>query len=228
MSRSIIIGLTGLAGAGKDTVADALVTHAGFVKLAFADELRLQVLHAFARADAALLANRDTKETPTDRLALGWCTDLEFVGAVNASQYGGAMPLEALDVPRSPRQIMQWWGTEYRRTQDQDYWVCLLCNRIRTLQGQQGLHRFVVADARFENEAHALRGMGGEIWQVFRPGLRPVEGGHASQSAGDSLKPERFVINSGAITDTINQVLRQLVKVHGGAVLPVHVAEPTR
>lgn len=227
MSTSIIIGLTGLAGAGKDTVADALVTHAGFRKLAFADALRLEVLQAFERADAALLADRTTKEAPTERLALGWCTNLEFVQAVQAAVYGGSMPLAALDEPRSPRQIMQWWGTEYRRAQDQSYWVCLLCNRIRTLQGQ-GARRFVIPDARFANEAQALRDMGGEIWQVFRPGLRPTEGGHASQSAGDGLKPERFIVNSGAIADTISQVLRQLVKRHGGAVLPIHVEGTAR
>lgn len=227
MSGSIIIGLTGLAGAGKDTVADALVAHAGFRKLAFADELRLEVLHAFERADAALLANRATKESPTDRLALGWCTNLEFVHAVQAHLYGGAMPLEALDEPRSPRQIMQLWGTEYRRAQNADYWVIKLLERMIDLSRQQH-RRLVVTDCRFANEAAAIRGAGGEIWQVFRPGLRPVENGHASQSAGDGLKPERFVVNSGAITDTIHQVLRQLVKVHGGAVLPIHIEGVTR
>ena len=38
--RTHIIGLTGFAGAGKDTVADLLVAHARFRKLAFADALR--------------------------------------------------------------------------------------------------------------------------------------------------------------------------------------------
>ena len=225
MSRTILIGLTGLAGAGKDTVADALVEHAGFTKVAFADELRQEVLHAFERADLQLLTDRATKETPSDRLALGWCTDLEFVRAVNASQYGGAMPLEALDVPRSPRQILQWWGTEYRRAQDEEYWVALLNNRIRTLQGQ-GQPHIVVTDCRFPNEAKALRSMGGEVWQVFRPGLRPVELGHASQASGDALQPERFIVNSSTIAELRRQTLSLLVKRHGGVMVRFEGATP--
>lgn len=219
--KPILIGLTGLAGSGKDTVADVLVTHAGFTKMAFADALRAEVLSAFCRATPALLANRDTKELPTDILALGWCTNLEFVQAVNAAVYGGAMPLEALDEPRSPRQIMQWWGTEYRRAQFDGYWVHMACNRIRTLLGQEQ-RRIVLTDCRFDNEAAALRSMGGELWQVFRPGLRPVEGGHASQTSGDSLKPEAFVVNSSTVVELAHAVLRMMTKRHGGAVLPLH------
>lgn len=41
---SSIIGLTGFAGSGKDTVADILVAEYGFVKLAFADPLREMLL----------------------------------------------------------------------------------------------------------------------------------------------------------------------------------------
>lgn len=41
---SSIIGLTGFAGSGKDTVADILVAEYGYVKLAFADPLREMLL----------------------------------------------------------------------------------------------------------------------------------------------------------------------------------------
>ncbi len=221
MSRTIVIGLTGLAGAGKDTVADTLVTHAGFSKIAFADALRDEVLEAFERSDRALWTRRETKEEPTERLALGWCTNMEFVQAVNAAVFGGNMPLGELDEPRSPRQILQWWGTEYRRAQFDGYWVSLLSNRVRTLQGQ-GQPHIVVTDCRFANEAACVRALGGQIWQVFRPGLAAVEGGHASQTSGDALKPERFVVNNGTVPELAHQVLRQLVKAHGGVVLPLH------
>lgn len=223
---TILIGLTGLAGAGKDTVADALVEQAGFVKLAWADELRQEVLQAFERANLHLLTERATKEEPTQCLALGWCTNLEFVQAVNAAHYGGAMPLEALDEPRSPRQILQWWGTEYRRAQDDQYWIALGCNRIRTLQGQ-GQQRIVVTDCRFPNEAQALRSMGGELWQVFRPGLRPVELGHASQASGDALQPERFIVNSTSIADLRRQTLNLLQKRFGGVVVRFDATAPS-
>lgn len=222
--RPILIGLTGLAGAGKDSVADCLVQCAGFRKLAFADALRDEVEQAFEQLGTAdtLLTDRQRKELPCPELALGWCTNLEFVRAVEAAVFGGSMPLHELDEPRSPRQILQWWGTEYRRGQDADYWICLLGNRIRTLIGQ-GCWRLVVTDCRFANEATTLRGAGGELWQVFRPGLPLVEGGHASQTDGGKLKPEHIVVNNGTLNDLYEQVLRLLTRRHGGAVLPMGV-----
>lgn len=224
--RPIVIGLTGLAGAGKDTVADALVQCAGFAKLAFADALREEVEEAFEleRGDA-LLRDRATKETPTERLALGWCTDMHFVRAVYAAAKtrGSPMTMEAMDDPRSPRQILQWWGTEYRRAMEPGYWTALVSHRIATSIGQ-GQWRLVVTDCRFDNEAATIRRAGGEIWQVFRPGLRPIDGGHVSEITGDGLKPERFLVNNGTLTDLQHQVLRLLVKRYGGAVLPAYLS----
>lgn len=226
--KPILIGLTGLAGAGKDTAADALVLRAGFHKLAFADALRLEVEHAYELpANDRLLRDRATKETPTDRLALGWCTDIEFVQAVNRAVFAGDMPLSELDVPRSPRQILQWWGTEYRRAQNEAYWLIKLLERSIGLM-QVGTRRQVITDCRFANEAQAVRNAGGEIWQVFRPGLALVEGGHASQTSGDALRPERILVNNGTLDALATQALRLLAKVHGGAVLPIEVDGVTR
>lgn len=43
----ILIGLSGPAGSGKDTAADALVRHMGFEKLAFADTLKRGICEMF-------------------------------------------------------------------------------------------------------------------------------------------------------------------------------------
>lgn len=54
-----IIGLTGYAGVGKDTVADYLVTHYGYVKYSFAKPLKDMLKVLGVDCD-----NRDTKELP--------------------------------------------------------------------------------------------------------------------------------------------------------------------
>lgn len=223
----ITIALSGLAGTGKDTVADALVTHAGFTKLAFADALRREVAHAFELGDQyGILSARATKELPHERLALGWCTDLEFVRAVNAAAFAGAMPLGELDAPRSPRQIMQWWGTEYRRSQQPNYWSTKVAMHILALREGGAGERVVITDCRFTNEAAAVRAIGGEVWQVFRPGIDIVEGNHASQNDGSNLGAHSVLVNHASVPELVRQTLRLLTKRFGGEVLPIHIQEP--
>ena len=79
MSRTHIIGLAGPAGCGKDTTADLLVTHCGFVKLAFSDPLYTEVSDAFG-IEIAQLKQRDTKEHGMAALALRKCRADGFVG----------------------------------------------------------------------------------------------------------------------------------------------------
>lgn len=219
-SEAITIGLTGLAGAGKDTVADTLVTHAGFSKIAFADALRAEVAHAFQLGDRfGILSDRATKEQPNRLLTMWQCNDLDFVEMVAAIE-DAWMTKEFLDRPYSPRQVMQWWGTEYRRARQPNYWSTKVA-----LQIAAGIARdqpkWVVTDCRFENEARAVRSLGGEIWQVTRPGQAVVEGGHASQTDGSKLQPDATLVNGSDINGLRHSVLRLLQARHGGAVIGV-------
>ena len=63
------------------------------------------------------------------------------------------------------RRLLQWWGTELRRAEDEDYWVKKGIERI------EGYERFadlvVVTDVRFENEAVAIREAGGIVAEVY-------------------------------------------------------------
>ena len=221
MTSPIIIGLTGLAGAGKDTVADTLVTHAGFSKIAFADALRLEVAGAFnLGGDMSILTDRATKEVPTNALRFSRCNELRFVERMY-DQHAGERPdfdyEEWSATPRSPRQVMQWWGTEYRRAEEENYWTNRVA--IRILSAYQGT-RWVITDCRFANEARAIRSIGGELWQVMRPGHMSVEGGHASQNDGTYFKPEAVVMNGSTITGLMHTTLRMLQHRHSGLILP--------
>jgi cytidylate kinase len=201
MNHPHIIGLTGPAGCGKDTVALLLATHLRFSALAFADALRSEVCNGF-RIDLSLLTRRDLKEQPTAELALERCVDNAFIGVMlKHFCVNGEHAAQALVVPRSARQIMQWWGTEYRRhTVREDYWTRTLQARVHIQQqGNKWCQaRHVISDVRFDNEARAIRDMGGAIWQVKRPDLAQ-DTAHISETDGSRFKPDAIINNRHTI-----------------------------
>jgi hypothetical protein len=197
MKKFQIIGLSGLAGSGKDTVAAALKQYLGFEHLAFADALRSQVADAY-RIDPLHLTQRATKDRTTPALALRQCRDKAFVATMRDAASDGAYG-DFMDAPRSPRWTLQRWGTEYRRQADDSYWTRILANRIHTQQ-MAGHQLHVVSDVRFANEADCIRRMGGTIWQVTRPSLAQVEH-HISETDGSAFSPTVALRNVGTLQD---------------------------
>ena len=193
MLDPIIVALTGPAGAGKDTVADYLAKHHGYTKLAFADALRDEIGRAFD-VSIRLLTQRETKEHPMSALALRRCMDNEFVNRI-------WVHLDKLDLsaPRSPRQIMQWWGTEYRRANNPHYWLDAFTTRFVRAH-RDGQNRFVVTDVRNANEAELLRELGASLWQITRPGFEPQPGSHSSETTGAEFNPDHQLVNNHSIT----------------------------
>lgn len=210
-----ILGLTGFAGAGKDTVADLLVTHARFRKMAFADALRAEVADGFGVL-VSDLAEPSLKSRPSAALCMRRAPR-DFLAAVVLSLSAAApdhrTPLsdEWLDVPRTPRQILQWWGTEYRRAQHDRYWTRAMLSRLVACQ-RAGETRFVITDVRFDNEADMVRGAGGVLWQVTRPGCDGrSEGAHVSAVDGSRFRPDAVLANVHDVRHLQGLVLTEFV-----------------
>lgn len=186
-----LIALCGAAGAGKDTVADMLPAR----KLAFADTLYAEVAAAWG-VEQHVLRCRETKEMPSYELCIGCCDDDAFAY--------WAKPQNRL-APRSPRQILQWWG-DYRRAQDPDYFV-RATRLLVDLWRIGGGHSVVITDVRFPNEAAMVRQLGGQIWQIRRPGYEAGGTGHASDTDGSEFAPDRVVVNDGTRAQLHSRVL---------------------
>ena len=195
-----LIGLTGHAGAGKDTAADLIGEVIGDTyTMAFAATLRFQVAWHF-QASGELFTDRARKDTDTEALALDRCD-------VEAFRVFAACPRFVAGA--SPRAVMQKWG-DFRRACDPDYF---LKNIRETVQWYQRSARrqpdaIVITDVRFANEAELVKSHGGEVWRITRPGVGPVNG-HASERT-DLLQADVELANDGSI-DALRRKIADLL-----------------
>lgn len=180
----MLIGLCGYAGVGKDTAAQVLLDELGFQRIAFADPIK-----------GALLA--------LDPLIPG-----EDGGPVlRLSEFCQTHPWsEVKDYPEV-RRLMQTMGTEVGRNLfDPDVWVKLA---KRKLESTLSVGDVVVTDIRFPNEARLIRGYGGVLVRLERPGFGPVNE-HVSDRASERWSYDRRVDNDGEV-EALYAKLRQMV-----------------
>ena len=184
----VLIGLTGLAGSGKDTVAQALTqqwTAAGhsWDVLPFAYTLK--------------------------RMAIVY---LEDHGVPNAEQWVTDPVLKNTVIPEigvSPRHIMQTLGTEWgQQCIGRDSWIKLLGLRLNAALSR-GVTHVAITDARFSVEADWVRAQGGKIWRIERPGVAPVRE-HVSEAGVAHVKADRVIHNTGTLEDLSKSVRYEL------------------
>lgn len=195
-----LIALCGAAGAGKDTVADMLPAR----KLAFADTLYREVAAAWS-VEQHVLRCRETKEGPNELLDMDSCACDDFREWHFQTHGRGIKNWEEWAFTcHSPRQILQWWG-DYRRAQDPDYFLKALA--LWVSDREWDFDPLFITDVRFPNEAAMVRQLGGQIWQIKRPGYEAGGTGHASDTAGDEFSPDCVIVNGGSLEDLRATVL---------------------
>lgn len=199
--RVPIIGLRGKARSGKDSVAAALVAAAGGERIAFAAKLKQICQDLFDLTDAQMHDEKcKTEPTRFRRLACPMCQ------TIAVSSMPGRPPKmacdgcnlvgdqAAFDIPWTPRDILQYVGTEGLRRVDQDVWVrhALKLARERLIDGSPLV---VITDCRFDNEMAAILAAGGEVWRVRRPAT-DGDGvgipGHASEAEMDATPDSAY------------------------------------
>lgn len=141
----MIIGVCGLIGSGKDTIADYLQNIHQFRRESFAHTLKDAVASVFGW-DRELLEGR-TKESRA------WREQVDTWWA------------ERLDMPNlTPRLVLQLWGTEVCRKGFHDnIWIASLENKLRKTTDD-----VVISDCRFPNEINAIKQAGGIVIRVMR------------------------------------------------------------
>jgi hypothetical protein len=170
-----IIGLSGYAQSGKDTVANYLVNNYGFTKISFADPIR----------KALYLLN------PKVRVA-----DMSGVSLAAAVDGLGWENLKA----ESPdtRELLQRMGTEVgREIFGKDFWVNQAMIKAREHE------KVVFADVRYENEVQSILEASGAVWRVSKPEVEAVNK-HESETSLDAYNFDKHIYNAGSLKDLYN------------------------
>lgn len=177
----MIIGLSGYAQVGKDTVANYLVEHYGFVKVSFADPIR----EALYKLDPKIRVD-----------------ELAGVSLANAVDHMGWEETKRLS--SDARELLQRLGTEVGREMfGKDFWV------NQGLLRAKEHDNVVFADTRFVNEAEAIREHGGQVWRIHKDGHGPVNG-HPSEVALDDFPFDGILVNNDTKEDlylTIDSII---------------------
>jgi hypothetical protein len=141
----MIIGICGLIGSGKDTIADYLQNIHQFRRESFAHALKDAVAQVFGW-DRELLEGR-TKESRAwrEQVDAWWSARLKMPNL-------------------TPRYVLQVWGTEVaRRSFHDDIWIAALENKLRKTTDD-----VVISDCRFPNEIKSIKNAGGIVIRVVR------------------------------------------------------------
>jgi hypothetical protein len=221
MKNPLVVGLHGLPGAGKDTVANHMIAAHGFIKMAFADKLKDELVAAF-NVKRALFDEPSLKTEPTVFCALVSCIDADFVEWYVQSTEGQEEIAKNADFtqwnvhltsPRTPRWLMQRWG-DWRRSQTINYFI----EALRAKIDAAGSAYIVVTDVRFDNEAKLVTSYNRHnIWWVRRLQAEMNLDSHVSNKTISKMLIDRVIQNNDSLHNLNYQVTYAVDKINANS-----------
>jgi len=194
-----MLGFGHRARHGKDTVAAAIKEARGgqydILILPFSAALKKEVNENAMRCGGMIKLFDDGLRIP----GAGYVQENgNFLALPDWVQYDWNAPM---DDPLCPygkqRTLLQWWGTEFRRNANPDYWVNKHKEEVERLNPEIVL----VTDMRFFNEALYIGEYGDKI-KVFNPRIPVLANGHPSEETlanYDGFDAE--IVNDGSLDD---------------------------
>lgn len=217
-----LIGINGFKRAGKGETGNAIFDyHEGVVyQIGFADKLKIMAARAlgFNRPPHDLIELMDSmKETAVFRVMYA---DPQIEG----------FRLEDPHVHElSGREYLQNFGNDARQLFGENFWIDQVLpypakpnedgtdeqdNILALKERYPGVDCVAITDLRYPNEAQRVLDLGGEVWEVVRPGL--VSDGHASEQPLPRELVTEQITNDGDI-DKLRADVQALLQRRGVA-----------
>lgn len=219
-----IVAITGQAGAGKDTAANALRA-CGWPAIAYADAIRAECCENW-RIDDRYFTTRHCKEQPFAALSIDLSKDYGFCRWVqqNVPRLTDESPCEVQSNARTPRWIMQHWG-DYKRRFNTYYWSEIAARNIaRTVAA--GNRSVVITDLRMPWEALHLQATAQSLGQqygvphrltvlrIVRPD-QTTTSTHPTETHIPKIQADHTLINDSTIVALSEQILQAVgVQMH--------------
>ena len=193
----LVIGFGHRARQGKNTAALAMLnsmpldTHV--IQYAFGDALRSEVRVACAKYGGQ------------HALITAW-------------KQSGLMPEWVICENAKPRTLLQWWGTDFRRAKDPEYWV----KRLKTTLDNHNPDVALITDVRFPNELDAIRAWGGVYVEVVNTGDTDIDvHGHPSEAALDGVRADYWIVagSRDECEEKAAGLFRQIVRDHASCLV---------
>lgn len=192
----MVIGLIGYAGSGKDTAADAIAFGynpggAPYRKIGFADELKAECTTRLRRTILTVAHRLDSHYTRMQ--------DNEVI----------ALLLQLK--PDWFRALLQEYGTEVRRADDEDYWVRMVSTRLRLTPIRE--RNFVISDVRFPNEVRMVRFFEGKIVRISNPRIEGPQHDHSSEIGIADIVEDYVLHNDCALHEFQSRAITLLTEI---------------
>ena len=161
-----LIGLSGMAGSGKDTVCEHLVkTYSNTKRIALGDMLRQELMDTYGIPYEKMYERtKDHELSPVK-----WWS----YGETICSRYGKWVGESCF---MTYRELMQIHGTDYRRNQDPNYWL----NKWKAVVNREPPDTCIVCpDIRFNNELNVIMESGCMLY--INSSIEPLTAPHPSE-----------------------------------------------
>lgn len=222
----MLIGITGEARHGKDTVGMLMLGHKSMMhhtRYALADKIKFFLRMSFFAPLTMEQCKEGTQDFVTTRESLHVATQsvlreaLELYGVTVDEAVESLVGVleDNFDVTTTDtghikfhgswRRLLQKVGTEFGRGIDDNFWLFWMPEEDR-----------VITDVRRDNEAEAIINRGGVIVKVIDPRKGSVVTSHVSESGINPDLVTHIIVNDGTIEDLAKQVKSVMKQISKG------------